>query len=1073
MRPLAVVALELDASGSARVALPGLPASDSPQELNAELEYSDPNGEVLTTSARVPLWPSKVILGIKPDSWALSQEQLKFQVVALDLGGKPLKNQQVKVQLYVRDMFTHRKRLVGGFYGYESGAEVKQLDAACAGKTDARGRLFCAVKPPVSGNILMAAEAKDRDGNLAYAKGSAWVAGKDAWWFDQGNDDRIDVIPERKRYEPGETAQLQVRMPFQRASALVTIEREGVVESFVQPLSGSAPVVKVPIKGNYAPNVFVSVLVVRGRIAEPQPTALVDLGKPAFKMGVAEISVGWRAHELGVNVSAGKSAYKVRENARVAVQVTQRAGGKPVPVKSGEVAIAAVDEGLLELLPNDSWKLLDAMMRPRGIEVDTSTASMQVVGKRHYGRKALPQGGGGGRQTARELFDTLLLWNARVPLDATGRAVVDIPLKDSLTSFRIIAVAESGTGLFGTGETSIRTTQDLMLLSGLPPLVREGDRFDARFTVRNASERAMDVEVNGSVQGQALPAARVTLGPGKAHDIGWQTTVPVNANVLHWEVSAAELSASGKLVADRLKVSQKVIAAIPVRTFQATLTQLEQTLDLALRIPQDALPERGGVSVALVPKLAGPLPGVREYMGSYGYTCLEQRISRAVALRDQALWQRTMDELPSYLDRDGFAKYFALERSGSDTLSAYILAIAHESGWMLPEGARARMQNALIAFVTGRARRDSPLPTADLTMRKIAALEALSRYQALEPNWLDSIAAEPNLWPTSAVLDWYAMMKRGEALKDRDMRLAEAEQIVRSRLNFQGTVMGFSTERTDYLWWLMISGDVNANRVLLAFLDADQWREDMPRLVRGALARQHRGRWNTTVANAWGVLATEKFSLKFESEAVTGQTQARLNEQQSAFDWGKQAQGGVLEFKWPSAQALLSVTQTGTGKPWVTVQSRAAIPVEAASSSGFNVVKTVTPVQTKVPGELRRADVVRVRLEMEAQSDMAWVVVDDPVPAGSAILGTGLAKDSQILSSGEQHRGFVLPAFEERTFDGFRAYYRFVPKGSWVVEYTLRLNQTGRFELPPTRVEAMYAPEMFGELPNGAVTVNP
>ena len=72
-----------------------------------------------------------------------------------------------------------------------------------------------------------------------------------------------------------------------------------------------------------------------------------------------------------------------------------------------------------------------------------------------------------------------------------------------------------------------------------------------------------------------------------------------------------------------------------------------------------------------------------------------------------------------------------------------------------------------------------------------------------------------------------------------------------------------------------------------------------------------------------------------------------------------------------------------------------------------------------------------------------------------------------------QRRGFVWPAFEERTFDAFRAYYRFVPKGTWVVEYTLRLNNAGRFELPPTRVEAMYAPEMFGELPNGAVTVNP
>lgn len=1071
VRPLKTLQLGLDSAGSARVSLPGLALVDSPQELDAELEYSDPNGEVLTTSTRVPLWPSKILLGIKPDTWTLSKDELKFQVLALDLAGRPIKGQQVDVQLYVRNLYSHRKRLIGGFYGYESTAEVSKLDASCRGKTDDKGRLFCAVKPAASGNILMGAVARDKEGNASYANASAWFAGTEAWWFDQANDDRMDVIPERKRYEPGQTAQLQVRMPFRQATALVTVEREGVIDSFVQPLSGTAPVIKVPLKGNYAPNVFVSVLVVRGRVGDAQPTALIDLGKPAFKMGVAEISVGWRAQELSVKVSADRPVYKVREKARVTLQVTQRAGGKPV--KSGEVAIAAVDEGLLELMPNDSWKLLDAMMQPRGIEVETSTASMQVVGKRHYGRKALAQGGGGGRQSARELFDTLLLWKATVPLDARGRATVDIPLNDSLSSFRIIAVADSGIGLFGTGQTSIRTTQDLMLLSGLPPLVREGDRFDARFTVRNTSLRQTDVELSGSLEAQALPPSRVTLAPGEAREIGWDVTAPFNVAQLRWDVTLAEWAAGGKTPADRLQVQQKVIPAVPVRTLQATLAQLDRPLDLAVSIPGDAVPGRGGIRVSLAPKLADDLPGVREFMSLYPYTCMEQRISRAVALRDRAMWNHTMEALPAFLDRDGFVKYFASEALGSDTLTAYVLAIANEAGWGIPAAAAARMQAALRDFVTGRAGRDSPLQTADLTIRKVAALEALSRYQPVEPNWLDSIDAAPNLWPTSAVLDWYGLMKRAPDLKEREQRMAQAGQILRSRLNFQGTTMGFSTERSDYLWWLMISGDVNANRVLLAMLDDEFWREDVPRLVRGALGRQQRGRWNTTVANAWGVLALEKFSAKFEAEPVAGQVQARLDSEQGVLEWDKQPQGGGFDFKWPQAQGTLSVSQIGGGKPWVTVQSRAAIPLAQPMSSGYRIVRTVSPVEVKLPGDPRRGDVVRVRLEIEAQSDMSWVVVDDPVPAGSAILGGGLARDSQILSSGEQKRGFVWPAFEERGFDSFHAYYRFVPKGTWVVEYTLRLNSPGRFELPPTRVEAMYAPEMFGELPNDAVTVKP
>jgi uncharacterized protein YfaS (alpha-2-macroglobulin family) len=1070
VRPVKTQSLQLGEAGSARVPVTGLPVSDQPQELAAEMEYSDPNGESLTTATRVALWPSRILLGVKAEAWTQSKEQLKFQVVVLDLAGKPLKDKKVKAELYLRQPFSHRKRLVGGFYGYESGAEVKKLPVACEGTSNARGRVFCSVSPQVSGNVFMVAQTKDRAGNVAWANASAWIAGKDEWWFDASNDDRMDVLPERKRYEPGESIQLQVRMPYREATALVTVEREGVLDSYVQPLTGASPVIKLPVKPNYAPNVFVSVLAVRGRAGEVKPTALVDLGKPAFRMGTAEVAVGWRAHELVVQVKPEHEAYKVREKAKVALRVTQKAGGKPAP--GTEVAVAVVDEGLLELLPNDSWNLLETMMRPRGTEVSTSTASMQVVGKRHYGRKALAQGGGGGRETARELFDTLLMWQGRVPVDAKGNATVEVPLNDSLTSFRVVAIADAGTGQFGTGQGRIRTTQDLQLLSGLPPVVREGDRIDTRITVRNASARDMNASLAASVNDQSLPEREVSLKAGEAREVVWQVTVPLAAKTLAWEVTATESSASGTVFGDRLRTRQRVIESVPVATLQATLAQLDGSFGVLVAPPADALPGRGGVRIGVKSRLGDELGAVREYLQRYSYTCLEQKISRAVALRDSQLWTRAMAELPSYLDRDGLAKYFAQERLGSDTLSAYILAIADEAGWSIPDGAKQRMIAGLLGFIEGRVLRDSALPTADLSIRKIAAVEALSRSQPVDPSLLSTVSIEPNLWPTSAVIDWYGALKRSQ-WPDREQQLAQVEQVLRSRLNFQGTTMGFSTERNDYLWWLMISGDVNANRALLSVLDQPKWREDVPRMVRGTLGRQQRGRWNTTVANAWGVLAMEKYSAQFERDPVSGSTEASLVGESGVIDWSRDPQGGVLDLSWPPIEGGLTVTHAGSGKPWVTVESRAAVPLAAPLGTGYRIVRSVSPVATRDAHGLARGDTVRVRLELEAQSDMSWVVVEDPIPAGAVILGRGLGGDSQILGSGEEKRGFVWPAFEERTFESFRAYYRFVPKGSWVVEYTLRLNNAGRFELPPTRVEAMYAPEMFGMTPNAPMEVKP
>lgn len=1059
--------LVLDKAGALRAKITDIPKVSAPQDILAELEFKDPNGEIQTVSTRIPIWPSKLLVGIKPDSWAASKDSFRFQVVVLDLQGKPAPDRSVNVDILEKKYYSHRKRLVGGFYSYENITEVKRLGSLCEGKTDAKGLLTCAAKSPVSGNVILQARAVDEAGNISAANRDAWIAGGDEWWFDVSDNDRIDILPEKKRYEPGENARFQVRMPFREATALIAIEREGIIEASVKKLSGKEPVIEIPIKESYAPNVFVSALVVRGRVGDIQPTAMVDLGKPGFKLGVSEISVGRKGHELKVKLSTDKSVYKIREKVKVKVEVKTAYG--EIPPKESEVAIAAVDEGLLELSPNDSWKLLDAMMGRRGYEIRTSTAQMQVVGKRHYGLKALPQGGGGGKQITRELFDTLLFWKARVPLNEKGEAYMEIPLNDSLTSFRIVAVADGSVGLFGTGETSVRTTQDLMVLSGIPPLVREGDKFKAGSTVRNVSDRKMDVEIRGSIKGvKELPIINEPLQPGEAKEVGWEVDAPYGTDSLTYEVMARDRDSGAE---DNLKVTEKLVESIPTRIFQATLTQIDKSFGTDIEKPRDSISGKGGINVSIRPKLSNGLSGVKWYMERYPYICMEQKVSKAVALRDEASWKKIIAEMPSYLDSDGLVKYFPKMDFGSDALTSYILSVSNEAGYEIPSDIKNRMMDGLTGFIGGKVIRYSSLPTADLSIRKMAGLDALSRNGKGNANLLSSISVEPNLWPTSAVIDWMNVLLRIKDIPNRDRKLKEVEQIIRSRLNLQGTTMGFSTEKTDYLWWLMVSGDENAVKGLLTLLSFESWKEDIPIMARGVIGRLKQGHWDTTVANAWGVLAMERFSQKFESVPVIGSTTSELDKKVETIDWTKSPDGEDVMFSWPEAKEKLTITHNGTGKPWTTIQSLAAIPLKQPFSSGYTIKKTLTPIEQKVPGKWSRGDVVRIRLEIEAQSDRTWVVVDDPVPAGSTILGTGLGRDSELLTSGEKREGWVWPAFEERTFQAFTSYYEYVPKGKWTVEYTLRLNNEGAFGLPPTRVEALYSPEMLGEMPNDKITV--
>jgi uncharacterized protein YfaS (alpha-2-macroglobulin family) len=542
--------------------------------------------------------------------------------------------------------------------------------------------------------------------------------------------------------------------------------------------------------------------------------------------------------------------------------------------------------------------------------------------------------------------------------------------------------------------------------------------------------------------------------------------VPVNVEKLDWDVAVKAAGA-----ADRMRISQKVVAVHPVRVYQATLAQLDKPLVFPVERPADAVAGKGGVRVEVLNTLAGELTPVYEFFQRYSYTCYEQRVSKAIGLGDEAMWKSVAAGLAAHQDRDGLVKYFATDwLLGSDVLTAYVVQIADQAGYQWPEQGLQRMLSGLESFATGKITRGSALPTADLTVRKLAAVEALARHGRANPAMLDALTIDPPLWPTSALVDWIGILLLVKGIPNGEARLREALSQLRARLNFQGTVMTFATERNDALWWLMVSADVNANRALLAVLHDADWREDVGRLVRGTFSRQQRGIWGTTVANAWGVVAIRRFSEAFEKTPAAGSVDVRVARSAVSMKVEKKEQ---KDLAWPNGRETLSVSFSGQGAPWAIVQSRAAIPLKAPLSTGYAIRRTVTPVEQKDKSGYSRADAYRVALEIDAQTDMTWVVVDDPIPSGAAILGSGLGRDAASLTGGEKHGGWTRPVFVERTHEAYRAYFEFVPKGKFALEYTVRLNNPGRFDLPATRVEAMYAPEMFGEMPNATVEVKP
>ena len=1071
----------LDANGTARLDIP-VGHLEREARLDIEMDYQDANGQRKTARETVELRPAAIQLAMGADR---TQPRLeRILVTARGLDGRVVPGVPVEASVYhSRD--SGYRRLPGGFRGHVRRSESPLL-TTCSGRTDAAGSLACSVPPQAGNSVFVEARGWDEVGNATYTAANIrhWpsLAHQRAW---------LDV-DERRPFAVGETVPIALDLPFADASVLVTVHREGVLDAFVERVSQAHPVIDLPVRRNYAPNAEVTVLVVpphaqpphTARAVEPvrqwQDYTVPGTNVPAFYLGTAWVEVEEAMNALSVEVEPDGDTYRTRDRVRVRISV---AGPDGRPRPDAEVVLVAVDEGLLDLKPNETWDILKAMMAVRFSSADTTTSMGSLIPTFRLGPAletvmvSAPglQGPYVNTEQAdvmpllRERFDPLLLWRARLAMDEEGTAEAEVPLNDLLTSVRIVAVATAGEDLFGTGEATIRTTQDLIVHAGLPDVVREGDRFDAVFTVRNASDTAGRVDVTARAEGlPKLRPKRLRLRGGQTREVSWPVTVPAGIDGMDWEVFA-----KGKLGADRMAARQTVRPAVPVRVQQATLTRLAAPRELPVEAPARALPGRGGIRVSLQPSLAESLGTVREAMARYRYGCVEQVVSAAVVLGDEGRWAAAMESARASVDDDGLLRFFpSAALQGSPVLTAYVLTIADAAGRTIPDDLRKSMVEGLDDYVAGRVVRRSMVRAADSHLRRLSALAALARHGALVPASLGQVHLNVETLPTSALLDWIDILVR---VLPEDERLSDANDVLRARLNLQGTTMGFSTERRDRLWWLMVAPDGNAARAVLSVLDDPDWQADLPRMMRGLFGRQHRGRWQTTVANAWGTVAAGAFRTVFEAEPVTGASTVRLGEvrQQTLWPSPGDAKAGDLpqpiELPWSSARTL-ALSHQGKGAPWGMVEFRAAVPLTEPAGRGYRIVRRVEAVERKNARRWSRGDIAQVILDIDADADMTWVVVEDPLPPGAVVLGSGLGGDSSILSP-THVRGDRWPVFAERGFDSYRAYYRYMPKGRTTLRYNVRYNTAGTFQLPPSRVEAMYAPEMHAELPIDAMVI--
>jgi uncharacterized protein YfaS (alpha-2-macroglobulin family) len=238
-----------------------------------------------------------------------------------------------------------------------------------------------AVRVPLSlttgGSYILRAEAADERGRRTRTDVRFYaIGGGISEWRANGN--RIDITPERVAWAPGETARVLVQSPWPRAIALVTKEREGIKTYREVEIRSTQDTVDIPISEADIPNVYVSVVLIKGRTPDSATASQEDPGKPAFRVGYTELTVSDVSKRLHVDVKADRDEYRPRDQVNVAVNVRDASDRS----RQSEVTLWAVDYGLLSWTGYDVPDVAHSIYARKRLQVQTEDNRLRLIGKR-------------------------------------------------------------------------------------------------------------------------------------------------------------------------------------------------------------------------------------------------------------------------------------------------------------------------------------------------------------------------------------------------------------------------------------------------------------------------------------------------------------------------------------------------------------------------------------------------------------------------------------------------------------------------------------------------------------------
>ncbi len=889
----------------------------------------------------------------------------------------------------------------------------------------------------------------------------------------------LELVADQRSYRPNDTAHLVVRGADFDSFVLVTKESQRVSYHRVV-RANNKQAIDVPIGHDDIGDTYVSI---------------AFLKDDRLYRAERRLSVPATERQLTVTATPDRDVSRPGDPGLFTLHVVDASGA----AVRAQLSVGLVDEALYGVAKDTTPDPLRFFYRREYDHVATSfsrdypfvgysgTQQLLLARRHHPMTLADFKADRPDRPRIRKDFPDTAFWAGDVVTNAEGNAQIHVSYPDSLTTWRLTARAVTVSTDVGATVAHTLTTKDLILRVVPPRFLTEGDQVSVPAIVHNYLPDGKAVSLSMTAEGLSADG-----GPASPRAM----QVPSNGQQRSdWRYKADQVrrvTLTGKAITDTASDAMELSLPVLPAGLQRNTGSSGSILDVEphaidLMVPQTANVSGRSVRVALMPSLAGSMLGALDYLTSYPWGCTEQTVSsfvpNLVVLRAMTQMKIAPTERIQSLDRridDGLKRLYDFQHADGGW-----------GWWKTDENQPFMTAYALDGLLQARENQVA-VGGYQITIGTQALQALYAKYPRAIPDlkaYETYVLARANASTfklTDALNDlWAARSRMTTSGRAYLLMTLDAAKDVRGN-DLAREILGDVKTRGDLAWWV-----VETDPFLEDFFDTTP--EGSALALKALAARDPRNpllervaRWLVLNRSAGGYWSSTK-QTALAVQGLLAYMQAR-GEQPAPFTADVFVNGARVASQSFDAASLVApnpvlvespavagantvrIVKRGGGVLYYDASVRYYDKPAAAERTGSRrlamtrTYATLSPARDKngaivyrqgaFGGTAKPGDLLLVRLTAAGSSDWKYLMVEDPIPAGTEAVEQ--PESLQIENVSSWWFGSQREFRDDRTVYFVTALFQ----GRFEAVYLLKVTTPGTFAAMPARISPMYVPDV-------------